>query len=142
MLKNIPPILSPALMLSIMEMGHGDEIVLADGNYPVESTATISVRADGHGIPELLEAILKFFPLDQQAINNVFFMKKDEKEKPSIWQKYQTILDNSQEKYAIEKLDRFQFYERAREAYTIVATGEKTLYANIILRKIILNVSD
>ena len=64
MLKNIPTIISPELMMVLMEMGHGDEIVLADGNYPAESAGTLSIRADGHGIPELLKAILIFFPLD------------------------------------------------------------------------------
>lgn len=74
MLKNIPSIISPELMKAIMEMGHGDEILLADGNYPAASADPPVIRADGHGIPELLEAILQFFPLDTYADANVMFM--------------------------------------------------------------------
>ncbi len=135
MLKNIPSIISPELMMILMEMGHGDEIVLADGNYPVESADTLSVRADGHGIPELLKAILIFFPLDQYVANNVFYMDTGKDEKPRIWESYEMILKCSQEVYNIEKLERFQFYHRAEQAYVIVATGEKSLYANVILKK-------
>ncbi len=65
MLKNIPPIISPELMMILMEMGHGDEIVLAGANYLAESAGTLTIRADEHGIPELVEAILIFLPLDQ-----------------------------------------------------------------------------
>ena len=135
MLKNIPSILSPELMMVLMEMGHGDELVLADGNYPVESAGILSIRADGHNIPELLKAILKFFPLDQYVDSNVFFMDSGSDKNPQIWQCYERILKASQEVYSIEKLERLQFYQRAGQAYAIVATGEKSLYANVILKK-------
>jgi len=88
MLKNIPSIISPELMKVLMEMGHGDEIVLADGNYPSASAGPPVIRADGHGIPELLSAILPFFPLDADSENNVIFMKSNKREKPVIWLKY------------------------------------------------------
>jgi len=135
MLKNIPSIISPELMMVLMEMGHGDEIVLADANYPAESSGTLTVRADGHGIPELLEAILIFFPLDQFEAYNVLYMDTSTDTKPEIWQCYENIFKASKEVYNIKTLERFQFYERAGEAYAIVATGEKSLYANIILKK-------
>jgi L-fucose mutarotase len=135
MLKNVPSIISPVLMMVLMEMGHGDELVLADGNYPAESAGILSIRADGHGIPELLEAIIKYFPLDQYVDSNVYYMDSGENEKPRIWQSYETILRASQEVYNIEKLERFQFYQKAGQAYAIIATGEKSLYANMILKK-------
>ena len=135
MLKNIPSIISPELMMVLMEMGHGDEIVLADGNYPVESAGALAIRADGHGIPELLKAILKFFPLDQYVDSNVYFMDSGRDKIPQIWQYYERIFKDSQEEYKIEKIERFGFYKRAGQAYAIVATGEKSLYANIILKK-------
>ena len=97
MLKNIPKIISPELLKILCEMGHGDEIVLADGNFPSEAIGQRVVRADGHGVPELLEAILTNEP--------------------------------------IEKIERFAFYERAKKAYCVVATGEEAIYANIILKK-------
>jgi L-fucose mutarotase len=135
MLKNVPSIISPELLMILMEMGHGDELVLADGNYPAESAGILSIRADGHGIPELLEAILKFLPLDSHATSNVLYMDSNQEKKPLIWQRYETILKDSGEAYQIERLERFQFYERAGKAYAIVATGEKSLYANVILKK-------
>jgi L-fucose mutarotase len=135
MLKNIPAIISPELMMVLMEMGHGDEIVLADANYPVESAGTLSVRADGHGIPELLEAILLFLPLDQYEAHNVFYMDTGKEAKPQIWQCYENIFKASKENYSIKTLERFQFYQRAAQGYAIVATGERSLYANIILKK-------
>lgn len=135
MLKNIPPIISPELMMILMEMGHGDEIVLADANYPAESAGTLTVRADGHGIPELLEAILIFLPLDQHEEHNVFFMDTGKDAKPQIWQIYENIFKLSKEVWNIKTLERFQFYQRASEAYAIVATGESSLYTNVILKK-------
>jgi len=135
MLKNIPPIISPELMKTLMEMGHGDEIVLADGNYPSASAGPPVIRADGHGIPELLTSIFKFFPLDTYVDNNVVFMKPDKGKNPSIWRKYEEIMQKSKEKYSIEKLERFKFYNRASHSYCIIASSEQALYANIILKK-------
>lgn len=135
MLKNIPKVISPQLIKVLMEMGHGDELVLADGNYPAESAGPMVVRADGLGIPELLEAILKLFPLDTFVEYNVFLMDNGKPEKPQIWSEYKRILSESGEKYSIKELERFEFYERAKKSYCIVATSETALYANIILKK-------
>jgi len=138
MLKNVPPILSPELMKALMEMGHGDEIVLADGNFPAASVARRLVRSDGHGVPELLEAVLKFFPLDIYVDQPVALMAvvPGDKTQPTIWGQYRTIVKNSGEKFSdFEFVERFAFYERARQAYAVVATSEKALYANIILKK-------
>lgn len=120
MLKNIPPILSPELMKILLEMGHGDEIVLADGNFPAASVARRLVRCDGHGVPELLEAILKLFPLDIYVDRPVALMSvvPGDKTKPTIWEQYRAIVKASGEKFSdFEFVERFAFYERARKAY-------------------------
>ncbi len=138
MLKGVPNIISPELMKIIMEMGHGDEIVLADGNFPAASVAKRLVRADGHNIGELLEAILKFFPLDTYVDSAVALMAvvPGDNTKPTIWEKYREIVRNSGETFEdFQMVERFDFYERAARAYAVVATSERALYANIILKK-------
>lgn len=138
MLKGIPAILSPDLLKVMMEMGHGDELVLADGNFPAASLARRLVRLDGHGIPEMLEAILGLFPLDGYVREPVALMKVVEGDptKPEIWERYRAILASSTgSEVRIELVERSAFYERARGAYAIAASGESALYANIILRK-------
>jgi L-fucose mutarotase len=138
MLKNIPPILSPELLRILMEMGHGDEIVLADGNFPAASVARRLVRCDGHGVPGVLEAILRFFPLDQYVDQPVALMAvvPGDSTKPTIWKKYRTIIAESGERFSdFEFVERFAFYERAEKAYAVVATSESALYANVILKK-------
>jgi L-fucose mutarotase len=138
MLKIIPPIISPELMKTLMEMGHGDEIVLADGNFPAASVAQRLIRCDGHRVPEILRAVLKLFPLDEYVERPVALMSvvPGDKTKPTIWAQYRTIIKESGEKFTdFEFVERFAFYERARKAYAIVATSEGALYANIILKK-------
>jgi L-fucose mutarotase len=138
MLKNVPPIIAPELMKTLMEMGHGDEIVLADGNFPAASVAQRLLRCDGHGVPELLGAVLKFFPLDIYVERPVALMAvvPGDPVKPTIWEDYRKILKASGEKFSeFEFVERFAFYERAKKAYAVVATSEKALYANVILKK-------
>lgn len=138
MLKNIPNILSPELLKILMEMGHGDELVIADGNFPAASIAQRLIRADGHGVPPLLEAILKVFPLDIYVDKPVALMQlvPGDKVETPIWDEYDRILRASGEKYdGYENIERFAFYERAKNAYAVVATGESALYANVILKK-------
>jgi L-fucose mutarotase len=138
MLKNIPDVISPELMYVLMEMGHGDEIVLADGNFPAANVAQRLIRCDGHGVPEILEAVLKFFPLDIYVEQPVALMSvvPGDKTKPTIWEDYRRIIKASGEKFTdFELVERFAFYERAQDAYAVVATSEKALYANIILKK-------
>ncbi len=138
MLKNIPPIISPDLMKTLMEMGHGDEIVLADGNFPAASVAQRLLRCDGHGVPELLEAILKFFPLDTYVDQPAALMSivPGDPTEPTIWETFETIIKKSGAQFVdFNYVDRFAFYERAKKAYAVVATSEKALYANIILKK-------
>lgn len=125
-------------MKVLMEMGHGDEIVLADGNFPAASIAQRLIRADGHGVPEILEAVLKFFPLDIYVDQPVALMAvvPGDDTKPTIWREYRRIIEESGEKFSdFEFVERFAFYERAKKAYAVVATSEKALYANVILKK-------
>ena len=135
MLKGIPKILSPELLKVLMEMGHGDEIVIADGNFPGQRINERCIRCDGHGTVALLEAILKLFPLDTYA-KPVYIMEKvkgDTVETP-IWDDYARIIaPYTDEK--IESIERFAFYERAKSAYAVIMSGEGALYANIILKK-------
>ena len=138
MLKNIPKILSPELVKILMEMGHGDEIVIADGNFPSETIGQRVVRCDGHGVPELLDAIMKLFPLDTYTDKPVMRMEvvKGDPVVPTIWDEYKEIINKYEpENCKIEMIERFAFYERAKTAYAVVATGEEAIYANIILKK-------
>ncbi len=138
MLKGIPNNISSELLKIIMEMGHGDSIVLADGNFPAVTCGRRLVRADGHGVPELLEAILKLFPLDPYSEYPVGLMEvvAGDSVVPVIWEEYRSLVGSDPAfKGAFEFIPRFDFYERAKEAYAVVATGEGALYANIILTK-------
>ena len=138
MLKGIPPTISPDLMHVMMSMGHGDELVLGDGNFPAASNAQSLVRADGLGVPELLKAILKFFPLDTYVPDPAVVMQvvPGDNAMPLIWEEYARILSDAEgRKMGLTHIERHEFYARARKAFAIVATSEKALYANIILVK-------
>lgn len=138
MLKGVPAIISPDLMKVMMDMGHGDELVLADGNFPAATMARRLVRADGLAIPPLLEAVLKFFPLDQYADRPAIIMQvvPGDPTKPTIWNDYRKIIQSSGEKFIdFEQVERYAFYQRAQNAFAVVATSEAALYANIILKK-------
>lgn len=137
MLKYIPKNLSPELVRVLMEMGHSDEIVIADGNFPAASHGERLVRLDGQSIPVVLESILTLMPLDAYVDRPVSYMATPKEEnQPEIWKTYQEILDNTgNDKIKIEELERFEFYERAKKAYAIIATSEMALYANVILKK-------
>ena len=137
MLKNIPSILSPELLKILMEMGHGDEIVISDGNFPAASMAQRLVRLDGHGVPEVLSAVLSLMPLDIYVDAPVALMEvvKGDPYVPEIWDTYGAIVAEKEGNKKIEHVERFAFYDRAKEAYAVVATGETSLYANIILKK-------
>jgi len=137
MLKNVPSVLSPELLKIMMEMGHGDEIVIGDGNFPAASNAQRLVRLDGHGVCEILDAMLQFFPLDTyvEAPVGLMAVTPGDPIVPVIWDDYKKIIKDREGDHRIEMVERFAFYERAKKAYAIVATGETALYANIILKK-------
>ena len=136
MLKNISPILSPELLKILMEMGHGDEIVIGDGNFPAASVAQRLVRLDGHGVPEILDAILKLMPLDTYVDAPVALMdNNDAANRPEIWARYEDVVRKNEGDKAFELVERFAFYDRAKKAYAVIATGETAIYANVILKK-------
>lgn len=137
MLKHIPKCISPDLLKTLMEMGHGDEIVIADGNFPAASHAQNLIRLDGLNIPEILEAILTLMPLDPYAEATIFYMMHGpEVTTPPIWSEYENILTKTENgNFTPTKLERFQFYNQAKQAYAIIATSDQALYANIILKK-------
>lgn len=138
MLKGIPPILSPDLMHTLMTMGHGDELVLADGNFPADSHAQQIIRLDGHGVPEVLDAILQYFPLDTFVDQPAGLMNPVDNQsvEPPIWESYRGLIHKHEERsFELEKIERFEFYKRAKAAYAIIATSETALYANLILKK-------
>lgn len=141
MLKGIPKILSPELLKILCEMGHGDTIVIADGNFPAESMGKNAkvIRCDGHGVPELLDAILSLFPLDTHVECPVSVMAVspcDNVETP-IWDEYKHIIKKYDDRggKTVCELERFAFYEESKKAYAIIATSETALYANIVLKK-------
>ena len=141
MLKGVPGILSPELLKVLCEMGHSDRLVIADGNFPAETMGrdAVVIRMDGHGIPEILDAILQVFPLDtyvEKPMNLMKVMPGDTVETP-IWKTYEKITACHDERGAdaIGQIERFAFYEEAKKVYAIIATGETALYANIMLQK-------
>ena len=140
MLKGISPLLSPELLKVLCEMGHGDELVIADGNFPAESIGknAIVIRADGHGVPEMLDAILQLIPLDQYVDQPAALMKvvPGDPVMPVIWDEYRALLKkHSEDPDKVEMMERFAFYDRAKNAYAVIATGETAIYANVLLKK-------
>ena len=138
MLKNISPLLTPELLKILCEMGHGDEIVLADGNFPAASHNNRVVRLDAHGGVEVLKAIMSVFPLDTYAESNAVLMEvvPGDKVETPIWAEYEAVLKNAEgDAVRMGHIERFAFYERAKKAYAVIATGEGALYANLILKK-------
>ena len=136
MLKGIPALISPELLKILCEMGHGDEIVIGDGNFPAASCAQRLIRCDGLGVPEILDAVLQLFPLDTYVDSPVALMAttKDDPT-PEIWAVYEEIVSRHNGETEISQIERFDFYDRTKKAYAVIATSEKALYANIILKK-------
>ena len=140
MLKGIPAILSPELLKRLCEMGHSDKLLIADGNFPTHTVGADShiVRMDGHGVCEILDAVLQLFPLDTYTERPVSIMEKvagDTVATP-IWDEFKNIVakyDSRED--AIGSIERFAFYEEAKKSYLIIATSEKALYGNIMLQK-------
>jgi len=136
MLKNIPKNISPDLLKILAEMGHGDEVVIADGNFPAASCAKRLIRADGLDVAPILDDILTLFPLDTYVEHPVILMDIVPGDPtPTIWETYRNIIAKHDPQAKVANIDRFAFYERAKNAYAVIATTEAALYANIILTK-------
>jgi len=138
MLKGIPDVISPELLKILHEMGHGDDLVIGDANFPAASNARNLVRCDGHRVPELLDAILSLFPLDDFVPHPVAVMRVvGSDEIPEVQREIAAAVAKHEPKgeALIERVDRFDFYERARKAYAIVSTTERKLYGCMIIKK-------
>lgn len=138
-LNTIPRIISSDLMKVMLDMGHSDVLILADANYPAQSNAKRLIRLDGVEIPDLLRAILPYFPLDTYVDNPVRLMRNSAADPvPEIWQTYEAIvreLDFAGGFRGFELTDRMPFYEQSRSAFAIVQTATTARYANIVLQK-------
>ena len=137
MLIGIPKIITPELMKVMMEMGHGDELVLADGNFPAAANAQRLIRCDGLGTKELLQVILKFFPLEyRREVAALMQIPPELNLVTSIQADYIEIMQETIGKQPVVKYEqRDDFYARSRNAFAIVATGETARFASIIIRK-------
>lgn len=136
MLKNIPTVIGPELLKILDEMGHGDEIVIADGNFPSHSVGQRVVRADGIGGEAMLDGVLSLIPLDTYAPENFMLMETTNGDPtPEIWAKYEEIAAKHDKNVREALIERYAFYERAKKAYAVIATSESAIYANIILKK-------
>ncbi len=139
MLKGISKLLGPELLKILCEMGHGDEIVIADANFPSANFGKRVIRLDGISGTEALKAVLSVFPLDNYSDPNMILMQLMERDvgkiNPVIWKEYEEIAKAEDGNVKINNIDRFEFYERAKNAYAVIATGESAVYANIILKK-------
>jgi L-fucose mutarotase len=138
MLKNVPTCISPELMNVLMRMGHGDDLVLADGNFPAETNARQLIRADGHGMTTILDAVLTFLPVDTFVEAPVVVMNPVDPQapEPPIWSEFRSLLRKHEGRsVALQTVPRFEFYDLAKKAFAIVATSETAIYANVILKK-------
>ncbi len=138
MLKGISPLISPELLKTLAEMGHGDEIVIGDGNFPAATMGKRCIRCDGHTVPALLDAILQLFPLDtfvQAPVTLMQVVSGALAGDPPIWAEFKQIIDMHAPGTKIGFEERFAFYERSKKAFATIQTGESALYANVILTK-------
>lgn len=139
MLKGIPSIISPELLKILDEMGHGDDLVIGDANFPAASNTQRLIRCDGHGVIDMLDAILKLFPLDVYVDSPVTLMQHipGDDTVPEIQEDIKKVVCKYEERgtSAVNYIERFDFYKKAQNAYAIVATTEKKLYGCLIIKK-------
>ncbi|MCQ2794924.1 MAG: fucose isomerase [Bacilli bacterium] len=136
MLKNLPKLLSPELLKALSEMGHGDELVIADANFPAHKMNKHVIRADGISGTDMLKAVLTVIPLDTYAKENFMLMKTTNGDPtPAIWKEYDKIAKSLDKNVKKKMIERFAFYERSKDAYLVIETGEERIYGNIILKK-------
>lgn len=140
MLKGVPKIIPPELLKVLAEMGHTDELTIGDGNFPGHTYGKKVIRMDGHGVPEILDAILTLMPLDTYVEKPVALMQLVEGDtvKTPIWDTFKTIVAKHDPRGAacFEAIDKWAFYKRTQEkSMVVVMSGEKAVYANIILKK-------
>ncbi len=138
MLRGIDPVISPELLDGLFRMGHGDEIILADAHFPGETFNNNVLRADGIEICALLEGILPLFELDSYVPHPVVMMAAVDGDSldPEVEKKYMnSIVKSVENRPVIDRIDRFDFYDRAKIAFAVIMTGETAKYGNILLKK-------
>ncbi len=137
MLIGLPAILGPDLLYTLRAMGHGDEIALVDGNYPAQDHARRLVRADGHGVLDLLQAILQVMPLDRDVPSAILraALNNDPAQRAAIHRAIDALCARMVPDFPVTPLPGEALYPRIRNAHTIIATSEPELYGNVILRK-------
>lgn len=133
MLKGLDPKLGPDLLFTLRAMGHGDEIAIVDGNYPAVAHNKRVIRADGHGVAALLDAVLSVMPVDDMVKEAIFIPHHDQVQ--PCHQEFKAVCARHEPNIAVTPLVGQNFYDRVKSAYAIIASGEPALYANIILRK-------
>ena len=137
MLKNIPPILGPELLATLRAMGHGDEIVIADANFPAAFLGPKLIRIDGRSATDVLDAVLTLMPLDdfvEEAAICMQVVGNAGKREP-VMDQMESIVRRHEPSMTLASMERFAFYERVSRGYAIVQTGERRLYGNILLKK-------
>lgn len=138
MLKNVDPLLGPELLAALRAMGHGDEIAIVDANYPAAASGRPVIRLDGASATRALDAVLTVLPLDDFGPNAAWRMEVvgDPAAEMEIFAEFRAMLARHEPgARPLASLERLAFYQRVRGAYTVVATGERRLYGNILLRK-------
>ena len=137
MLRGLSPILSPELLHALRAMGHGDEIAVVDANYPAVTNARRLIRLDGVDAVTATDAILSLMPLDSFVEVAAFRMQvvDDAMAVPPVCREFEEVVNRWEPGFRVGKIDRFGFYDRCKAAFAIVATGERRLYGNLILKK-------
>ena len=137
MLKGIPPILGPDLLHILRAMGHGDEIAIVDANYPAENAGPPVVRLDGISATDALDAVLTLMPLDTSVDEQAFGMEVvgAPKKREATHKDFDKIIKKHEPDMKLSLLERFAYYERVKDAFAIVQTGERRLYGNVLLKK-------
>jgi len=139
MLKHIDPVLSPELLSTLRAMGHGDELAIVDANYPAQSSGRPVIRIDGAtSATRLAEAVLSLMPLDEFVPCAAFHMQvvDDPTAQLPIFAEFRALLERYEPSAArLEGIERFAFYERVKRCFAVLVTGERRLYANLILKK-------
>jgi L-fucose mutarotase len=138
MLKNLSPLHTPELLHALASMGHGDDIVIVDAHFPAVSMAKRVIRLDGVSAPAALQAVLQLIPLDTFVDDPALRMEvvHDPNEVPEVQKEFQNVIDREEGKHiALAKIERYAFYERAKSAFAIIATGELRPYGCVIVKK-------
>ena len=138
MLKGLDPVLGPELLSTLREMGHGDDIVIVDTNYPAAASGLPIIRLDGIPAPRVLDAVLSVMPLDDFVPEAAWRMQMvgDPSGEQPIFDEFRAVIAAREgSRFALASLERFAFYEKARGAFAIIVSGERRLYGNVILKK-------